>query len=82
MKSFKLAGDYVAVCEWQKTRQAFRHVAVLLHKGQEVGRAKCCYQNRTWERFPYESVVRELIGKYFKDGDELAHYDALEKGGC
>ena len=81
MKIFRLAGNYNAVCNWQKTRYGFRHTAVLCHNGQEVGRAKMCYYNRTWERFEYESVLQELIGKYFKDGDEKAHLAAIEKEG-
>lgn len=81
MKIFKLAGDYQAACEWEKTRYGFRHVAVLLHKGQEVGRAKQCYYNRTWERFQYETVLQELVVKHFKQGDEKAHLEAIAKEG-
>lgn len=82
MKKFKLAGEYEAVCEWQKTRQAFRHVAVLLYKGQEVGRAKMCYQNRTWERFEFESVLQALIIKYFKGDEAIKYLNSVNEKGC
>lgn len=54
-------GKITVVCEFESTRSGFRHIAVLLINGCERGRAKCCYLNRTWECFQYESVLRKLI---------------------
>ena len=61
MKTFTINDRYSIACEWKKTRVAFKHEAVLLDNGNEVDRAKICYQNRTWERFEYESVISKLL---------------------
>ena len=66
MTTFKLNDEYTVVCEYQNTRTGFRHVAVLLRNGSEIDRTKCTYQNRTWERFQYQSVLFKLIDKCFK----------------
>lgn len=65
MTSFRLNNEYTVVCEAQNTRTGFRHVAVLLRNGDEVDRTKVCYQNRTWERFTFESVLNKIISKNF-----------------
>lgn len=65
MTSFKLNDKFTVVCESQNTRTGFRHVAVLLRNGDEVDRTKVCYQNRTWERFTFESVLCKIIAKNF-----------------
>jgi hypothetical protein len=52
------------VCEWVNTRYGFRHDAYLMVNGQQYGnKAKCCYYNRTWEKFEFESVIHRLIEK-------------------
>jgi len=78
MESFKLLDEYEAVCEFQSTRSGFRHVAVLLHNGSEVCRAKCCYLNRTWEAFEFESVLHTLIKKYFKGDNVVKQINAVK----
>jgi len=82
MKIFDLGNGYQAACESQPTRQAFRHVAVLLRAGNEIGRAKVCYQNRTWERFQFESVLQSLIIKNFKGDEAMQYLNALKERGC
>jgi len=67
MREFRLDDEYTVVCESQKTRIGFRHVAVLLRNGEEIDRTKCTYQNRTWERFQFEGVLEKIIDKCFKD---------------
>jgi len=67
MTTFKLNDEYTVVCESQNTRTGFRHVAVLLKNGEELDRTKCTYQNRTWERFQFQSVLCKIIYKCFKD---------------
>ncbi len=62
MEYFKVNKVYSIACEWKKTRQAFKHEATLLKNGWEhIAKVKICYQNRTWERFTYESVMSKLI---------------------
>lgn len=63
MRTFRINEKIEIVCEWQKTRTAFRHVATLLFNGIEQESTKICYQNRTWERYEYESVARRLVNK-------------------
>lgn len=54
-------GKITVVCQWESTRSGFKHLATLLINGRKCGRAKCCYINRTWEHFQYQSVLRKLI---------------------
>jgi hypothetical protein len=62
-KTFKI-NDYLAIeCATQNTNYGFRHVATLLLNGIERDTAKCCYYNRTWECYEYQSVIHGLIGK-------------------
>jgi hypothetical protein len=63
MKTFKINKDFEIICEWKKTRNGFKHEAVLLENGNEIDRTKICYLNRTWERFDFESVIRKLLDK-------------------
>lgn len=61
MKIFNLGCDYSIVCNSENTRYGFRHLASLMFKGNEIDKTKCCYYNRTWERFEFESVCKKLL---------------------
>lgn len=58
---FKVNDKVEIVCDSVGTRYGFRHEARLFVNGYEREKAKCCYHNRTWERFPYETVILKLI---------------------
>ena len=45
MKLFNVNDRIAIVCEWKKTRTAFKHEAVLLIDGIERDKAKICYLN-------------------------------------
>jgi hypothetical protein len=61
-KTFPLKDGYEIVAHYEKTRNGFRHIAILYDKyGHEVDRAKIPYQNRTWESYEYESVLNRLL---------------------
>jgi len=75
MREFRLNDEYTVVCESQNTRTGFRHVAILLRNGDEIYRTKCTYQNRTWERFQFESVLNKTITNSFT-GAELDEFSA------
>lgn len=61
---FKVNDHIEIVCEWVNTRYGFRHDARLFINGREHGnKAKCCYYNRTWEKFEYETVIHLLLEK-------------------
>lgn len=61
---FKVNDKVEIVCDSVGTRYGFRHDARLYVNGSEYGtKAKCCYYNRTWEKFEYETVIHLLIEK-------------------
>ncbi len=60
METFKISKDVEVICESKKTRNGFKHVATLRRNGHYSDEVKCCYLNRTWERYTYESVLKKL----------------------
>jgi hypothetical protein len=79
MKIFHLNKKYNVVCDWQNTRYGFRHIAVLHKNGFEIARAKCCYYNRTWESFEYESVIKKIIEANFEGKEKQKYLKKLEE---
>lgn len=67
MQSFKINDNAEAVCVSENTRSGFRHVAHLLIGGREILRHKVCYQNRTWERWTFQTVLAGLLEKAKKE---------------
>jgi hypothetical protein len=64
MKTFKINNNYQIICNCENTRYGFRHLASLKDKNyNEIAKAKCCYYNRTWGSFEYETVIRQLLNK-------------------
>jgi len=63
MKMFEITPKIKIVCDSAKTRNGFKHVATLLINGEEVEETKCCYLNRTWERYEFQSVLYKIIEK-------------------
>jgi hypothetical protein len=62
-KTFQLKDGYEIIAHWEKTRNGFRHIAILMKDGNEVDRAKATYQNRTWESYEYQTVINDLLDK-------------------
>jgi hypothetical protein len=60
MKTFTIGRGILAICEFENTRSGFRHLATLVIDGNDVATVKCTYQNRTWERYEFESVLEKL----------------------
>ena len=60
---FKVNKNYTIVAKYEKTRNAFRHIAVLYKDGVEVERTKIPYQNRTWESYTFQSVLQKLLDR-------------------
>ena len=54
-------------CYYQSTRTGFRHLCFMTHmcEGGEPNTkdyvAKCVYYNRTWEEYPYKTVLRQAL---------------------
>lgn len=63
MKSFKITKQIEIVCDSARTRNGFKHTATLLIDGREQENVKINYQNRTWERYEYQSVLEKLVAK-------------------
>ena len=61
MKTFKINEKIEIVCESEKTRYGFRHLAYLIVNNNEVAKGKCCYYNRTWESYEFQSVMYQVI---------------------
>lgn len=61
--------EYRLTCYYQSTRTGFRHLCFLTsmcEDGEPSTKdyiAKCTYINRTWERYPYETVLLEAVNK-------------------
>lgn len=79
MKIFTINESMSVVCEWKKTRQAFKHEATLIINGREVETVKVCYLNRTWESYEYRSVLYKLQEKTKKMMQESESNLFLEK---
>jgi hypothetical protein len=79
MRIFNLNNEYNIVCNWEKTRYGFRHLAVLHKNGFEIARAKCCYYNRTWEKFEFESVLNKIIENNFIDKEKQNFLEVIKK---
>jgi len=60
-KIFHINPNIEIVAHYEKTRNGFRHIAVLYVDGQEVDRAKQTYLNRTWESYEFETAIRNLL---------------------
>lgn len=64
MKIFTIKETTSVVCNREKTRNGFKHIAVLIENGREVDKVKINYLNRTWERYEYESILHKMLDKH------------------
>ena len=80
MKEFKIDEENNAICEWKKTRNGFKHEAILLRNGEEIERAKACYLNRTWESYEYQSVLLKLLRKASYSDEQIKIVDDRNQG--
>jgi hypothetical protein len=61
---FRLKGKDVKLnLESVPTRHGFRHDAKLYVDGEFIEKAKAVYHNRTWESYPFQTVIRDLLEK-------------------
>lgn len=67
MRIIKLSKIYSILCQTDSMRNGFKHTATLFGGGIEYDTAKVFYINRTWERYPYQTVMLELIDKALKN---------------
>lgn len=85
MEVKKINDRFSFVNEYKSKRSGFNHISTLLDNGIEIQSAKCCYENRTWERFPYDTVnkkcVRLVIAKTTNEQDLFELNEVLTKLG-
>jgi len=67
MRSFKITDELEIVCRSESTRYGFRHLGTMLRNGSEIQEGKCTYQNRTWERYEFQSVLYDVVRKAHKN---------------
>lgn len=60
MRTFQISKKISVDCKSEDTRSGFRHLATLYRDYVVIGKAKCTYINRTWERFTFESVLAKI----------------------
>jgi hypothetical protein len=68
MQVLELNEQYSVVCNFKKTRTAFKHEATIMRDGLAAYSTKICYQNRTWESYEFESVLHKAIEGFFSEG--------------
>lgn len=79
MNTFKFGKGFSVVCSFHKTRTGFKHEAEIISpKGYGLLRVKCCYQNRTWESYEYQSVIRKAINTYFEPKAAKRYLKAID----
>ena len=60
-------GKATIYCRYVNTRSGFKHEAVAFAGGVSVAKTKCCYLNRTWESYTYQSVLYRVAEKIVKN---------------
>jgi hypothetical protein len=69
MKVINISKDLNLVLETKRTKEGFKHLAILTDNFNEPIKASINYINRTWERFEYESVIIKVLEKKgFRNG--------------
>ena len=63
----KSGNEYNIVNEYWKTSNSWGHKSTLIASWGEVESRKVTYQNRTWERYTYESCMSGLIETILED---------------
>ena len=63
----KSGNEYNIVNEYWETSHAWGHKSTLIAPWGEVESRKVTYQNRTWERYTYESCMSGLIETILED---------------
>jgi len=83
-KELQLTPKITLELSWIKTPYGFKHEAVAKMDTNEIlGKTKCVYYNRTWEKYEYQTVIlqaidlfapedqKEALRKYYKEVNHL-----------
>ena len=63
----QLNENYTISCKFVNCQNGFRHVAKVLKNGWIDFETSCKYQNRTWECYEFETVIKQAINDYFNE---------------
>ena len=75
IRKFENLADWSIVNETKDTRSGFKHVSTLLRGNYEVCTEKCCYLNRTWECYRYQTSMKAVVSKYLQQiKDNIIYY--------
>lgn len=77
----KSGNEYNIVNEYWETSRAWGHKSTLIASWGEVESRKVTYQNRTWERYTYESCMSGLIETILEDNLKSYITQYKEKNG-
>ena len=62
-KFFELEDNVYIKCRSEDTRSGFRHIVEFYVDGELIESAKVTYQNRTWEKYEFETAIDKLLRK-------------------
>ena len=79
----KINDDVSIALESYSNSRAWGHIARCIYRGREIEQARVRYQNRTWERYQFESVMCGLVDKLDKTkaiplADRVAMYQNIK----
>jgi len=63
---FDIKNKIYIVCKSERTRSGFRHIAEFYSNNSLIDTTKVTYQNRTWEKYEFETVISKLLEKMKK----------------
>lgn len=72
-------------CTSEGTRYGFRHLCVLIYYDLNDdtidggAHDKCCYHNRTWESYPYRTVMRTTVMRAIDERKQSIRADILRE---
>ena len=72
-------------CTFEKTRYGFRHLCILIYYDLNddlidgSAHDKCCYYNRTWESYPYRTVMRKTVLRAIDERKQSIRADILKE---
>ena len=72
-------------CTFEGTRYGFRHLCILIYSDLDdetkdgSTHDKCCYYNRTWESYPYRTVMRKTVMRAIDERKQSIRADILKE---
>ena len=72
-------------CTFEGTRYGFRHLCILIYYDLNddlidgSAHDKCCYYNRTWESYPYRTVMCKTVMRAINERKQSIRADILRE---